>query len=133
MTAVHTVLIGNQHSRDRAKAIIDRAPPGYIMKLEQPRRTIDQNRLLWQLLTEIEIAKPQGRAHTKEQWKDIFLDAIGIKADWVPSLDGKSVVNTARHSSRLRKSEFTDLIELIYSYAAENGVVLHTEDTCRVA
>lgn len=121
----HKVVITNGYSRDRAKALIDRAPPGYVMSIAEPKRTTAQNDLLWSILTDVSVAKPMGRRHTPEIWKSIFMDALpgeAFKARWVPSIDGEGVVNTGHRSSRLSKSNMSDLIESIYAFGAEHGV-----------
>jgi hypothetical protein len=119
---MHKVILSTDFARDKALRLVGGAPQGWVITIAEPRRTLDQNALLWALLTDVSTAKPQGRFHTPEIWKDIFLDAIGIKADWVPSLDGSTVVNTARRSSKLSKSQMSELIECIYAYGAEHGV-----------
>lgn len=94
------------------------------MEVAAPRRTTEQNSRLWAVLSEISRAKPQGRVMTPDQWKCVFIDALGIKANWVPSIDGTSVVNTGYRSSRLSKALMSDLFELMNSYCAEQGIEL---------
>lgn len=111
--------------RETAHRIIDSAPVGSRFSVKPPRRTIPQNDRFWAIVGEIAAAKPQGRTMTPEQWKCVFMDALGMKATWVPSLDGEGVVNTGYRSSRLSKSEMSDLMELATSYAAQHGIELH--------
>jgi hypothetical protein len=119
---MHKVVLASPFARDKALRLVGGAPEGWVVSLAEPRRTVSQNDKMWALLTDISLAKPQGRFHTPEIWKDIFLDSIGIKADWVPSLDGSTAVNTARRSSKLTKAQMSDLIESIYAYGSEHGV-----------
>lgn len=122
MASGQVVILGR--NRDMAHRIVDCAPAGSVMEVSAPKRTLDQNAKLWALLSDISRAKPQGRVMTTEQWKCVFIDALGIKARWVPSLDGESVVNTGYRSSRLTKAQMSDLIEMMTAYAAEHGIEL---------
>lgn len=53
--------------------------------------------------------------------------SAGFNCTFEPSLDGKGVVPLGFKSSRLNKAEFSDLIEAIFSFCAEHGVVLTDE------
>lgn len=116
----HTVIL--RGNRDFAHRMVDCAPVGSVMKVSAPKRTTEQNAKLWAMLSEISAAKPQGRVMTPDQWKCVFIDALGIKARWVPTLDGDGVVNTGYRSSRLSKAQMSDLFELMNAFAAEQGI-----------
>lgn len=118
----HTVILNSEQARVRARRLCDIAPPGTVATFKPARRTTAQNDLMWTLLSVIAAAKPQGRVMAADKWKSLFLDAIGKKPEWVPSLDGESVVCSGYRSSRLSKAEMSDVIEQIYSYGAEHGV-----------
>lgn len=120
MASGQTVILGR--NRETAHRIIDVAPVGSVMEVSAPRRTTDQNSKLWAMLSEISRAKPEGRKLTPEQWKCVLMDALGITATWVPSLDGNGVVNTGYRSSRLSKQMMSDLFELMNAFAAEHGI-----------
>lgn len=122
----YRTILSSDFSRRRAIDLIVRAEDGWVAELREPRRTNAQNDLLWQLLTIVSLAKPMGRDHSPEVWKAIFMDALpgeSFKARWVPTLDGEGVVNTGFRSSKLGKAEFSELIESIYSFGAEHGIV----------
>ena len=51
-----------------------------------------------------------------------FMHACGHQCQFQPSLDGPGVVPLGFRSSRLTKAEFSDLIELIYAFGAQQGV-----------
>lgn len=119
-----TIILSNPVARQRAKALIDRAPDYAVCNIAEARRTNDQNALLWALLSEIARAKPQGRVLTTETWKALFMHQAGFTCTFEPSLDGKGVVPLGFKSSRLRKAEFSDLIECIRAFAAENEIEL---------
>lgn len=118
---MHRVIIGGLGSRERAKAIIDRAPPGYVMTLAEPKRTLDQNDLLWSCLTDISIAKPMGRRMIPEEWKCVFMAAAGWECQFVEGLDGRPFPMGFR-SSKLTKKQMSDLLDFILAWGAENGI-----------
>lgn len=117
-----TVILNSSHARSNARRLCDIAPPGTVATFRPARRTTAQNDLMWTLLSIISRAKPQDRTMAPDKWKGVFLDAIGKKPEWVPSLDGESVVCTGYRSSRLTKAEMSEVIEQIYAYGAEHGV-----------
>ena len=100
------------------------APEGYIVTLAEPTRTLDQNSLLWPLLTEVSKQVDwYGNKLTADEWKDVFSAALK-KQKVVPGLDGGFVV-CGQSTSRMSKREFSDLVELIYAFGAERGVVFY--------
>jgi len=115
------ILRGN---RGFAHRLVDAAPVGSIMEIKPPRRTVSQNDKMWAILTEISAAKPGGRHLTPDVWKALFLHALDHSQRFEEALDGKGMVPVGFRSSRLSKSQMSDLIECIYAYAAEHGVDL---------
>ena len=100
------------------------APEGYVVTLAEPNRTLDQNSLLWPLLTEVSKQVDwYGNKLTADEWKDVFSAALK-KQKVVPGLDGGFVV-CGQSTSRMSKREFSDLVELIYAFGAERGVVFY--------
>lgn len=111
----------NNFTRGRACNAIMRAPDGYLAIVEEPRRTIDQNSRLWALLSDVAMSKPQGRMHTPEEWKCIFMAACGWEVAFLPGLDGRFLPYGYR-SSKLTKKQMTDLQDFIEAWGTENGV-----------
>jgi hypothetical protein len=84
-------------------------------------RSLDQNALMWATLREIALKVEWYRQKLKpEEWKDVFTAAIRQQRA-VPGLDG-GVVMLGLHTSRMSKQEMSELIDLINSFAAENGI-----------
>ena len=116
-------------NRDAAHAWIDRAierggAGDWLTMTITDARTNDQNAKLWPMLQDVaNQVKWHGLTLSKEDWKLIFLEALNREYRVVPNLDGNGFVNLGRSSSRLSKGEFSDLIELIYAFGAERGVV----------
>lgn len=92
-----------------------------LLSLGRPRRSLDQNALLWAVLTDVSRqVEWHGHRLTKENWKDIFTAALK-RQQVVPGIDGGFVV-LGTSTSRMSKQEFSELIELIYAFGAEHGV-----------
>jgi hypothetical protein len=97
----------------------------FIVEVRDVTRTDEQNRLMWPMLAAFsEQAKLSGRTLIKDQWKAVFLQALGHPQDMLPTLDESTWFAAGLRSSKLTKSEFSLLIELINSEAAERGVKL---------
>lgn len=124
-----TIILNGDYKRGQAKRLIDAAPHGAILNIKEAKRTQDQNALMWSLLSQISRAKPDGRVLDTDTWKALFMHSAGFACTFEPTLDGKGVVPLGFKSSRLRKAEFSDLIEAIFSFAAEKGIPLTDEIT----
>ena len=100
---------------------LQEAPDGYIVTIQEPTRTSEQNALLWPLLTAVsQQVEWYGKTLSAEEWKDVFTASLkGQKV--VPGLDGGFVV-CGLSTSRMGKRMFSDLIELIYAFGVERGV-----------
>ena len=122
-----SALITLRNKADLIKAVAN-APVGAQFDLVDDPRTTQQNRLMWGLLTDISDQLTHcGEKWEAEAWKACFLKAMGKKMQFMPSLDGESVVAVGYRSSKLSKAEFSELIELIYSEGVKRGVVFHGE------
>jgi hypothetical protein len=92
-----------------------------VLSIREATRSLDQNALLWSVLSDISRAKPEGRCHTPEVWKCLFMSACGHAVQFEMGLDGKPFPVGFR-SSKLTKAQFSELIEFIYSWCAEKGI-----------
>jgi hypothetical protein len=121
-----TVRLVSDHARKIAAELAFKAPHGSVANFRPPTRTVDQNSLLWSLLSEVSRAKPDGRTHTPDIWKCLFMQACGHAVQFETGLDGAPFPLGFR-SSRLTKAQMTDLIEFILQYCAEKGIETHEE------
>lgn len=113
-------LVHAEARRRAADACLD-APDGYIVSIKPPTRNLSQNALMWALLSDVaEQVDWHGNKLTPDEWKDVFSAAIH-KQKVVPGIDGGFVV-CGQRTSKMSKSEFSDLVELIHAFAAQQGV-----------
>lgn len=117
-----TVILSGPSRRALAKQIIDRAPQDAVVTVRAATRSTDQNAKMWAMLSDLARAKPEGRTHTSEVWKQLVMHACGHAVQFEIGLNGQPFP-TGFRSSRLTKQQMGDLIEWIYAYGAEHGVV----------
>ena len=108
--------------RALAKALIDRAPLNSMVKISEEKRSLDANAAMWAALSDISRAKPDGRMHVPEVWKSLFLHAAGHAVQFEEGLDGRPFP-VGFSSSRLSKQQMSDLLDFIFAWGAERGVV----------
>jgi len=114
---LHTPLI-----RENACRAIIKAEPGYVVTIAEPKRSSEQNNLLWALLSDLADAKPEGRQWTPETWKSAMMHALGHQVRFCEGLMGTGPFPLGFHSSRLSVREMADLITTIQAYGDEHGV-----------
>jgi hypothetical protein len=108
-----------------AQAIRD-APEGHVVRISEPTRSLEQNALLWTLLQDVsqQVQWPvDGELVylSDWDWKSIFTAALKRHSRIAKGIDG-GVVMLGESTSRMSKQMLSDLIELIYAFAAERGV-----------
>jgi hypothetical protein len=118
----YTVRLTGQAQREYAKRLIDAAPDYAVVSIKAGDRTLEQNALMWSMLTEIARAKPDGRRWTPELWKSAFLHSLGHQVQFAEGLDGSGPFPLGFRSSKLNKAQMSDLITVIQEYAARHGV-----------
>lgn len=119
-----TIILHGTQDRAKASNWIAKAPAGTRVEFKRPKRTLDQNSKMWAMLTEIAVQLPwHGISLSPDDWKLLFLDAMKREVRMVPNIDGNGFVSLGRSSSDLSKDEMSDLIELIYAFGAQRGVV----------
>lgn len=116
--------------REKAKRWIDQAPPGTRVEYKAPKRSLEQNSMMWACLTEVaDQVTHHGLKLTTEDWKLIFIDALKRENRIAPNLEGTGFVSLGRSTSDLSKEEMTDMIELIMAFGAKHGVVFKDSNT----
>lgn len=118
-------VLAHQTARANASAACMQAPDGYVVTISEPKRNLDQNAYLHAAISEVAKKVPwAGRLRDVETWKRLltaaWLRARGESIEFLPALDGHGVDVVFRHTSKLTKSEFSELIEYINAWKAEN-------------
>lgn len=96
-------------------------PFGWRVEFKPPVRRTSQNAYMWALLDDVAAQKEwHGKKRSSDSWKDLFSAALR-QQEIVPGLEGGIVALGAR-TSEFSPSEMSDMIELIISWGAQNGV-----------
>lgn len=115
-------------NQQRIKAIeaVKQAPEHYVVEIKPRTRSIDQNALLWRLLTITANNVPwmvNGKQTmlSPDEWKDIFTASLHQENRIAKGLRG-GLVMLGRSTSKMSIQEMTDLIEVIYAFLSEKGI-----------
>lgn len=105
---------------------IERAPVEVSLRHQDGKRTLDQNRKLWPMLTDVsrQVQWPINGAMgylPPEDWKDILTAGLDSEQRVAPGINGGFVM-LGKRTSKMRKAEFAALIELIYAFGSQHGV-----------
>ena len=133
--AKERVVLRTDDDRRRAIAWIEAAEDESRLDLMGPQRTNPQNRKMWAMIGDIVKQKKtiNGREFSDEDWKVIFLQALGKEQKVLPTLDGDDFFPSGYSSSKLEKKEMSDLIEFMFAWGAENNVVWSDPETRSLA
>lgn len=97
--------------------------------VEDPKRTPEQNDKIQPMARDIArqiLWAPVGRGPLKlseKQWRHFFAGHIRSDALVLPRIDGEGIIVVGVGSSDLSKKEASDMVELMYAFGADRGVV----------
>ena len=114
--------------RSNAVRAISEAPDGWVVTVKAPTRSNEQNARLWASLSDVADSKPEGRQWTPETWKAAFLHSLGHQVRFAEGLDGSGPFPMGFSSSKLTVAQMTDLLDTIYAYGSQHGVVWTESD-----
>jgi len=126
------ILLRGDIRRRAADFILRDAGDGYVVTVQEPTRNLEQNSLLWVLLTAFseQLTWPVNGAMsylTADEWKDILSAAFSRESPRVAQgLDGGMVLLGMR-TSQMSKREFGEFLEFVQATAVERGVELQEQ------
>ncbi|PUV26893.1 recombination protein NinB [Cronobacter sakazakii] len=92
-----------------------------IVTIQEKTRSVEQNKRLWATLRDVsEQVVWHGAKLNSEDWKHIFTAALKGQRS-APGINGGFVV-LGQSTSKMKVSEFSELLELIYAFGAERNV-----------
>lgn len=116
-----TIILASERQRQLATDLIRKAADGFVVRISPPTRSLDANARLWAMISDVSRAKPEGRTHTPEVWKALFMASCGHQVRFEVGLDN-TPFPIGFSSSRLTKREFADLITVVQEYGDRYGV-----------
>ena len=121
-----TVIVNTEGQRNRAVRWANEADLGFTVTFRRNKRSTPQNARMWAMLTEVsQQVEWHGQKFSADDWKLIFMDALGREMRMCPNIDGTGFVNLGRSTSRLSKQEHSDLMELIAAFGAQHNVTFN--------
>ncbi|GAA0260478.1 recombination protein NinB [Rhodanobacter caeni] len=98
---------------------------------KKPTRTLDQNALMWAVLTDIarQVEWPvDGKLQLLEpdDWKDILSAGLRKTQRVAQGIEGGFVM-LGQRTSRMTIGDMSELIELAYAFGSQHGVVWHEQ------
>lgn len=120
----HTLKISNPRVRALARAWMENVPEGALVRVNtEPTRSLEANAKLWAMLGDVaKQAEHNGQKYTPDTWKMLFMHSLGHETRFEMGLNGEPFPVGFR-SSQLGVKQMADLIEWVYKWGAENGVV----------
>jgi len=132
MSNKRTFRLVHATARRMAAECIAAAPDGYVVTVQEPTRSLEQNSKLHAALSDIaDQIEWHGERMDVDDWKRL-LTAAWARAEsqqvkLVPALDGNGFDVLYRRTSRMSKSEMSNLIEYLHAWGAEQGVKFNDE------
>ena len=115
-------LIKGEAERRQIATWAGKVPVGTTVEFRSPRRTLEQNALMWSLLAQVsKHVVWYGQKLSSEDWKDVLTASLR-RIRVVPGIDAGTSVPLGMRTSQMTKQELADLIELIYAFGAERDV-----------
>jgi hypothetical protein len=120
-------------ARHRAAEFCLQAPAGWVAKISEPTRSLDQNAAQWPILQAFadQLEWPVNGQMTRlrpEEWKDILTAAFRQEAPRVAQgLDGGMVL-LGHRTREFGKREFSDWLEFLHATAVAREVTVYAED-----
>lgn len=125
-----TFKLAHTEARRRAAAAVAEAPEGYVVTVQEPTRSLDQNAAMWPILQAFadQLQWPvngQMVWMTADEWKDVLSAAFRRESVRVAmALDGGMVMLGSR-TSQFGVREMSEFIEFLHATAAARNVDLH--------
>lgn len=123
-------IIRGNRVREQVVELVRRVPDGTRVDFTSDKRSTEQNSRMWAMITDVARQLTwYGRPLDPDDWKLVFMDALvrhrKEEVRVVPNIDGSGFVPLGRSTSKLSKSEMSDLMEIIAAFGAQHEVRFH--------
>lgn len=131
MREKRTFKLAHTEARRRAAAAVAEAPDGYVVTVQEPTRSLDQNAAMWPILQAFadQLQWPvngQMVWMSADEWKDVLSAAFRKESVRVAlSLDGRGMVMPGSRTSQFGVREMSEFIEFLHATAAAREVELN--------
>lgn len=125
------ITLGSETHRQFVGSLVATSPAGWVVTLEPPNRTLQQNALLHSLIADSVkggLATDDGRRLTFDEAKVVWVTAwMGETSDMV--IFDKRPVQLRRSTTTFDKAELSSLIEFITAECIKRGIPLPGDQT----
>lgn len=116
-------ILAHDLARRRAVAAVAEAPAGYVIKVQPPTRTLDQNAKFHAICADLAGLPWMGKPRSAADWKVLLVSghAVATKeaAEVVPGLEGE-FVSIRESTASMSKKRGASLIEYAQAFAAQH-------------
>ena len=125
--------LAHAEARRRAMACVADAPEGYVVTVQEPTRSTDQNAAQWPILEAFaeQLQWPVNGAMVSlsaEEWKDVLTAAFqGETVRLAQGLNG-GVVMLGLRTSQMGKRRFSEWLDFLNATATLRGVVVYADE-----
>lgn len=118
-------MILTSQNRDIAKQLVDNAPDGYVLEIRPTKRSLEQNRYYWAILTDISEQVVPGQSYEPSIWHE-YLRGLFLSERMIELPDG-SLKMIEPSTAELKKDEFSEYLDKVIKWSAEHDVSLSAE------
>ena len=124
-----TILLVGDRTRAAACDLLNRAPEGWVVTIDAPRRTLQQSSRFWATCGEVAKSPVSwaGTQQDKQSWHDLFLSGWHVVKEKPPrllvGLEGERV-SLVRHTHTLSQAEMSDLLDYTSAWCAMRGITV---------
>jgi len=122
-----TFILAHPLARQRAMEAVRDAADGYVVKLSEPKRSLEQNAKFHSICSDLARSKVpwMGKPRDADAWKVLLVSghAIATKqgGEIVPGIEGE-FVSIRESTARMSKARGSSLIEYALAFCASHGV-----------
>lgn len=119
----YVLVLSSPAIRDKACEAIRRAPEGYRMVLDEPKRSSVQNDRFHAMVRDIaRQVQHFGMTLSEHDWKILLCDALDRETRMVPNLDNNGYVQLTGGTAQYGVKKMADLITLTQAYGDQHQV-----------
>ena len=118
-------MILTKYNREIAHQMVDSAPDGHVIEVKPAKRSLEQNRLYWAILSDISEQVVPGKAYEPSVWHE-YLRALFLPERMMEFPDG-SIKLLEASTSELNLAQFSEYVEKVIQWALQHNVKLSEE------
>lgn len=115
-------ILAHQEARKRAMAAVADAPDGHVVRVEAPKRNLEQNAKFHAICSDLAGKEWMGKPRTAAQWKVLLVSGHAVatkeEAELVPGIEGE-FVNLRESTALMSVRRSSSLIEYAQAYLSE--------------